>query len=293
MITGRLKKIKHSSGKQFTSIVPDEISPDKNIVYNDRDNESVGQMVVADYRVAMVFNKYGLDYCFRGRDTLRIACEEKNISLAQVEREIRAVKQQPGIYNLNFNDWPLDYLVDFILTNHHRHVRKYLLLINEQFQHLSQWVKDEFPISLISETFQRVATEMSAYLVEEEQVIFPYIRFLAQVIKGNIPAGCMPEGCMEHRMMMMELEKSIIGENMEFIRKLSKNYSMSVHKNSCTRLFESLREFDSDLQQHFHLENNILIPKTIQLEKECLGNANFINAPTRHPGSREAVENLL
>ena len=36
-------------------------------------------------------------------------------------------------------------------------------------------------------------------------------------------------------------------------------------------LFHKLNEFEKDLHQHIHLENNILFPATIELEKELLG----------------------
>jgi regulator of cell morphogenesis and NO signaling len=33
-------------------------------------------------------------------------------------------------------------------------------------------------------------------------------------------------------------------------------------------LYRKLREMDEDLHQHIHLENNILFPKALKMEKE-------------------------
>jgi len=35
-------------------------------------------------------------------------------------------------------------------------------------------------------------------------------------------------------------------------------------------IYHKLKEFDADLVQHMHLENNILFPKAIQMEAELL-----------------------
>jgi regulator of cell morphogenesis and NO signaling len=51
------------------------------------------------------------------------------------------------------------------------------------------------------------------------------------------------------------------------IRSLSSDYTPPV--GACPtflNFYSSLREFEQDLHQHIHLENNILFPKAIALE---------------------------
>lgn len=43
--------------------------------------------------------------------------------------------------------------------------------------------------------------------------------------------------------------------------------------NSYTYLFEKLKEFEGDLFNHIHLENNILFPKALKLSRELAGEA--------------------
>ncbi len=59
---------------------------------------------------------------------------------------------------------------------------------------------------------------------------------------------------------------------MEKIRKITVNYSVPADAcNSFRYAYAKLQEFEEDLHQHIHLENNILFPKAIQLEQELLG----------------------
>jgi Regulator of cell morphogenesis and NO signaling len=67
----------------------------------------------------------------------------------------------------------------------------------------------------------------------------------------------------------MEMEHELVGKDMEEIRNLSKNFA--VPEDGCASyafLFKTLQEFESDLHIHIHLENNILFPKAVELEKK-------------------------
>jgi regulator of cell morphogenesis and NO signaling len=55
---------------------------------------------------------------------------------------------------------------------------------------------------------------------------------------------------------------------MEKIRELSNDFA--IPDDACTSyklLFKMIEEFESDLFIHIHLENNIMFPKAIEIEK--------------------------
>lgn len=69
---------------------------------------------------------------------------------------------------------------------------------------------------------------------------------------------------------MMEEEHVEAGEGLEKIRALTDDYT--VPTDACTSyrlLFDMLQAYEDDLHQHVHLENNILFPKAIALEKKA------------------------
>lgn len=70
---------------------------------------------------------------------------------------------------------------------------------------------------------------------------------------------------------MMETEHEKAGEDMQAIRELSSNFELPFGACSSYQiLFKKLVEFENDLFNHVHLENNILFPKAIALEKEIV-----------------------
>lgn len=68
---------------------------------------------------------------------------------------------------------------------------------------------------------------------------------------------------------MMMQEHDIEGERFRLIEELSNHYTPPQDGcNTYKVTFALLKEFEDDLHQHIHLENNILFPKAIALEKE-------------------------
>jgi regulator of cell morphogenesis and NO signaling len=70
---------------------------------------------------------------------------------------------------------------------------------------------------------------------------------------------------------MMEAEHKAAGDELYEVRTLSSNYIPP--EDACTTYrvsFKELRQFELDLHQHVHLENNILFPKAVALERELM-----------------------
>jgi regulator of cell morphogenesis and NO signaling len=68
---------------------------------------------------------------------------------------------------------------------------------------------------------------------------------------------------------MMELEHKSAGEALTQIRTLTSVYTPpGTACFSYKTLYSALKDFEADLHQHVHLENNILFPRAIALEGE-------------------------
>jgi len=68
---------------------------------------------------------------------------------------------------------------------------------------------------------------------------------------------------------MMENEHEAAGEILAELSATTNQYTAPEGAcNSFRFLYQKLKELDEDLHQHIHLENNILFPKALALEKE-------------------------
>lgn len=231
---------------------------------------TIGELAAADYRKAQVFKKYGLDFCCGGRKSVAEACAEKNIPADIVEAELKASSQQQNNQGFNYNDWEPDFLADFIVNNHHGYVKKSLQPIGELAAKVARVHGAHHPETVqVASIFRAVSDELQDHLLKEEQILFPYIHTLIQQKKLNAAAGRSPFGTVQNPVNLMESEHEAVGKNMAAINALTGGYSLPEEAcSSYTLLYKWLHEFEDDLHQHIHLENNILFPKAIELEKQ-------------------------
>ncbi|MEO6000089.1 MAG: DUF542 domain-containing protein [Chitinophagaceae bacterium] len=238
--------------------------------------QTLGEMAVSDHRKALILRKYGLDFSFNGKRTLREACAEKSLSIRTIEKELNATGQQSLAYTVNYNSWELDYLADFIVTTHHRYTRKILLCIEHEWEKSNQ---NNYPgLKPLFKVFDQLHTDLQSIMLQEDQILFPYIRFLVQVTKGKIGVNSLPAGSISDLIIRIESAHQTIGEHLEFIRNFTSNFTMPhIEYSFYAQVLQWLNEFDTDLYQHIHIENNILFPKAIALEQEYLKNLSSTN----------------
>ena len=231
---------------------------------------TIGEMVVADYRKAEVFRKYGIDYCCGGKKPLEEACRKKGIDPQAVQQELDESDKKPSDVHQDFNTWELDALAEYIVEKHHRYVTESLPMLFELTAKVARVHGDRHPeLVEIARHFNTVARDLQMHMHKEEHVLFPYIVKMAVARRDG--AALLPPffGSVENPIRMMEAEHEEAGGGMDAIRRLSDDFTPPV--DACTSyrvLFAKLNEFEQDLHQHVHLENNILFPKSIAMEKD-------------------------
>lgn len=232
-------------------------------------DETLGEIAAKDLRKAEVFKKYGLDFCCGGKKTVKEACAEKGIDVTKVEQELQQADKNPSARPLPYNDWTLDFLADYIVNTHHSYVRKTLPDIRAYASKVAQVHGAYHPeLVPIQQLVEEVNKELSEHLVKEEKILFPFIKELVMAKDRSQSPRAVQFGTVQNPIHMMEAEHETAGRCLEEIRALSNNYALP--EDACASyslLFKMLNDFEEDLHIHVHLENNILFPKAIALEK--------------------------
>jgi len=236
----------------------------------EKEEETVGEMVAKDYRKAQVFKKYGIDFCCGGKKTLSEVSQKKGISLEELKAELKAAENVESGSSISFDKWELDFLSDYITNTHHQYIKDNIPFISELAQKVARVHGANHPEAVqTAAVFERAAQDLSLHLVKEEKILFPFIKELVAAKRNNSVLPDSSFGDVANPIEMMESEHEQAGEDMEEIKALTNNYQ--VPADACTSyrlLYQKLEEFENDLHKHVHLENNILFPKALELEKE-------------------------
>ncbi len=235
--------------------------------------KTVADMVTENIKAAHIFKKYGIDFCCGGGISIKKACEKVKIDPNILETELLNLDIVKERYP-DYNSWKLDFLTDHIINVHHHYVEEsspQLLQYSKRVNHVHGHHYTE--LGEIESLVTQVVQAMAAHQKKEELVLFPFIKKLVIAERDNTELPTVHFGTVENPIKMMEEEHEVAGEIMRKIAKLSNNYTPPEGAcNTYRAFYAKLDEFEQDLHQHIHLENNILFPKTLVLEKKLKKN---------------------
>ena len=233
--------------------------------------KTVREFAVENIAATRIFEKFGIDYCCGGGQSLEQACEKANIPIDQVldalqmaEETVRTAQQ--------IHDWnrePLSELIAHIKRTHHKYTREETARLSALLEKVCSVHGKNHPELLeIRESFEGLVQELTTHLLKEEMVLFPYIERMEEAVIAKEPVLPAPFVSVRNPVAMMEHEHDSAGETLRSIRKASSEFT--VPADACVSyqtLYQALAAFEADLHQHIHLENNVLFPRAIAMEQ--------------------------
>jgi regulator of cell morphogenesis and NO signaling len=233
------------------------------------ESETVGQIAAKDIRKAAIFKKYGIDFCCGGKKSLEQVCNEKGLELVQVQQELENAKQTQTLSE-NFDRWNIEFLTDYIFNKHHQYYYDEAPVIIDLLTKVVHRHGDHFPeLHRVQVLFLDLAQELNSHFQKEESIVFPFIKGLVEAKKTGKTEELQNRFSLSQPIQMMESEHEEAGEILAELNVLTNNYTPPSNAcNSFQFLYSKLKDLEDDLHQHIHLENNILFPKALQLEKE-------------------------
>jgi regulator of cell morphogenesis and NO signaling len=210
-----------------------------------------------------LFKQYDLDYCCNGKLPFTTACRNAQLNPEKVWNEIVQIPLKvKGGNLLNFEKWNSSVLVDFIVQHHHEYVRESIPKIQGLLAKIVEVHSDMNPeLLIVRNEFNELAEELLAHLPKEEQILFPAIKRIDGQPIASVESEISPTA-LSMPIMVMEEEHDRAGTLIKSIRARTNQYTPPSYACPTYQLtLTMLQEFDNDLIQHIHLENNILFPR--------------------------------
>jgi regulator of cell morphogenesis and NO signaling len=225
-------------------------------------------IAVSNPAARQILEDAGLDYCCGGGKSLHEACLHADVPAEEILSRLRENSKHVSPGEANWTSVPVSDLTRHIRERHHRYVREAIARIQPLLDKVeAKHGKSHPEIADIRRLFAEVAREMVVHMQKEEQVLFPYIDALERAKSGNGSVEPPFFQSVRNPIHAMMKDHDVAGELVKQIRKASLEYTAPT--DVCTSyksLYQELREFEADLHQHVHLENNILFPRSVELE---------------------------
>ncbi len=232
----------------------------------------IKDIAVSNYNSIYVFEQYNIDYCCNGNRSLIQVCEELNLEVEEIITEINLKLSSSPYTGIDMNLIPLDVLTKYIQDKHHRYVEEKIPIIKDCLDKVTQVHGNEHPeLFEISTLFIEAASRLTKHMKKEELILFPQINQLVIAERNGLSNETTSLDSITSVICQMESEHDDEGERFARIKVLSKNFSPP--QGACVsfkNLYILLQEFEQDLHTHIHIENNVLFPRSINLEQELL-----------------------
>lgn len=230
--------------------------------------QTIGEMVAENYRTAPVFKKYGIDFCCKGGRTIEDACAAKGIDPQPLLADLAAATSEKDSNAVDYSTWKLDRLANHIEDVHHTYVAEATEQLKPFLDKVAKVHGDGHPYLIdIRNMFFESAGNLAQHMKKEELILFPFIKKMQMAKDAGEPMPQPHFGTVENPIAMMKAEHEDEGERFEAMSQLTDGFNPPEYACNTWRVtYSLLKEFQDDLFQHIHLENNILFPKALEME---------------------------
>jgi regulator of cell morphogenesis and NO signaling len=229
----------------------------------------LGDLVMEHSQAAAIFERFGLDYCCHGHQTLAEAAQERGVTVDEVLNALASLGGPPVETSQAFGSADLDSVTRHIVDHHHHYVRETTPTITRWLDKLVLRHGTRHPeLAEVRATFERIAEELMAHMAKEENILFPFIDAMAVARRAGerLPSG--PFGTVLNPVRVMEEDHQLVGELLTRLRALTGGFAAP--PDGCrtfTLCYAELARYAADLHRHIHLENHVLFPRALDLER--------------------------
>ena len=233
-------------------------------------SHTVGEIAIKSVAAVRVFEKKGIDYCCGGRQSLAQACEQRGVDPDDLIAEITAAEGAPSSAVRDWQSASLTELIGHILDTHHKYLSSELPPLTARMATvLGAHQASHGPLlQQLSAILAAMREELEMHMQKEETVLFPFVERLEEAAAAELAPPHPLFGSVANPIRMMEHEHETVGRALEQMRRITLSFSPPPDAcNTFRALYAGLEALERDLHLHIHLENNILFPRAVSLEK--------------------------
>jgi regulator of cell morphogenesis and NO signaling len=237
----------------------------------DFEKSSVGDLVSENYVFAAVLHYFGISFYQYPTDSLEKVCLKHKVNprILISELESWALRKDPTLEELYLN--PIELLVAYLKKKHYFFVRQELPFLSNLISGIQP--EKEF-VGLLADLkimFPLFVQDFIHHIHEEESRLFNRIELLQDIEDGHFRIEDALTILEKSPIHLLADQHEIHDDEMEGIRRLTKDYFLEENAPLTMKvLYHELQNFEKELSIHAKIEDELLFPKAVELEKEAL-----------------------
>ncbi len=169
-----------------------------------------------------------------------------------------------------YQKFPLEIIIDYIHRTHRYYLDKKLLEIEQSIHILLKDYSDNHPLlHILNSFFNEYTSDLTSHIRAEEKHLLPYIKVLLKFEKEEADAEKYFAATKNYSLQLFIDSHQDTEKNLLKVRNAILNYQPPTTNQTPYRvLITQLQAFEKDLSIHALIEDKVLIPRALQLEKK-------------------------
>ena len=238
--------------------------------------QKVSELVRQHIDRSRILERFGIDFCCGGSQSLGDACTVAGANLDEVCLAIEKCDEsnrEPEA--VEWTEAPLSVLIDHIVSHHHAYLCEELPRLEALMCRVVDAHGEKHPrLKDLGHVFSALHNELTAHMMKEEQILFPIVKQLERIEVTGEPVPQFHCGSVNNPITAMEHEHDSAGQALRQMRRLTDGFEPPDDAcNGYRALLAGLAQLETDLHLHIHKENNILFPRAAKLEASLTARA--------------------
>ncbi|MFC0264231.1 hemerythrin domain-containing protein [Fontibacter flavus] len=232
----------------------------------------IKDIVLDNYVFAAVLHYFGISFFQYEQASLQEVCKKYKINPQQLIEELEtwAKREEPSPRDLYFH--PIEVLVAYLRKKHYYFVRQELPFLSDMIAGIQ--VDDSDFSSILGDLrimFPLFVEDFIHHIHEEEMRLFKRIELLHEIEEDAFGLTDALEILKKEPISQLAEAHEVHDDEMQGIRKLTKDYCLSANAPVAMKvLYFELQNFEKELVIHAQIEDQLLFPKAVELEKEVI-----------------------
>ena len=228
----------------------------------------ITELIDENYAYAAVLYYFGIKFYDYDEQTLSQVCQERGLNVEQVIEGLESVYHQPAGEAFPLASYPVDIIIAYLKHTHSVFIKDRLpylsKIIHTLYEPAYQTIVDDLQF-----VFPLFVEEIIYHIFEEEDEFFSYILLLQESLRAEHPPVQVHYQMEKHAIQEFAVHHDIDDDEMEGIRNITNGYATDHIDSLHLRVvYAELQQFERELQIHASVENEILFPKALMLEKQ-------------------------
>ncbi len=228
----------------------------------------MADLIHLNYLLIPVINRFGISLGF-GDSNIEAVCKEKKINVDFFLEIVNAYHDNEYFPHQQLQSFSITLITEYLIKTHQFYLEiKIPEIENLVLEMVNKCYPKESNIGLLNKFFSDYKLEFINHIEREEEVVFPYTieiekAFINKKITHELKNKMLDYSINDYKKQHDDVVKKLYDLKNIIIKYLHSPKDI----NLCSKLLNELFYLENDLNNHERIEDKVMIPKVIKMEK--------------------------